>query len=62
MFNLKQEFLTEVTHAPLGIFGAFAGWGRWLELRLPDASARAGWAWTLCFTAVGLVLLVYREG
>jgi putative copper resistance protein D len=62
MFNLKQEFLTEVTHAPLGIFGAFAGWGRWLELRLPDAPRRAGWLWTLCFTAVGVVLLVYREG
>ncbi len=61
MFNLKQEFLTEVTHAPLGLFGAFAGWGRWLELRWPEASSRAGWAWTLCFTAVGLVLLVYRE-
>jgi putative copper resistance protein D len=62
MFNLKEEFLTEVTHAPLGIFGAFAGWGRWLELRLPEASSRAGWAWTACFTAVGVVLLVYREG
>jgi putative copper resistance protein D len=62
MFNLKEEFLTEVTHAPLGIFGAFAGWGRWLELRMPEASARAGWLWTLCFTAVGVVLLVYREG
>jgi putative copper resistance protein D len=62
MFNLKQEFLAEVTHAPLGILGAFAGWGRWLELRLPESSARAGWLWTLCFTAVGAVLLVYREG
>jgi copper resistance protein D len=62
MFNLKQEFLTEVTHAPIGLLGAFAGWGRWLELRLPEASARAGWLWTLCFTAVGAVLLVYREG
>jgi putative copper resistance protein D len=61
MFNLKQEFLTEVTHAPIGILGAFAGWGRWLELRLPEASRRAGWLWTLCFTAVGAVLLVYRE-
>ena len=61
MFNLKQEFLTEVTHAPIGILGAFAGWGRWLELRLPEASRRAGWMWTLCFTAVGAVLLVYRE-
>jgi putative copper resistance protein D len=61
MFNLKQEFLTEVTHAPIGILGAFAGWGRWLELRLPETSRRAGWLWTLCFTAVGAVLLVYRE-
>ena len=34
MFNLKDEFLTEVTHAPIGILGAFMGWGRWLELRL----------------------------
>src|SRR5438876_930199 len=61
MFNLKQEFLTEVTHAPIGILGAFAGWGRWLELRLTEVSGRAGWMWTLCFTAVGAVLLVYRE-
>ena len=46
---------------PLGILGLFVGWGRWLELRLPEASRRAGWLWTLCFTAVGAVLLVYRE-
>jgi hypothetical protein len=62
MFNLKDEFLTEVTHAPLGILGAFSGWARWLELRLPEAAPRAGWLSTLCFTAVGVVLLVYREG
>jgi len=62
MFNLKQEFLSEVTHTPLGILGTFAGWGRWLELRVPGAPERAGWLWTLCFTAVGAVLLVYREG
>jgi len=62
MFNLKDEFLTEVTHAPLGILGAFAGWGRWLELRLPAAGRAPGWAWRGCFTAVGLILLFYREG
>ena len=62
MFNLKQEFLTEMTHAPVGVLGVFAGWGRWLELRMPEAPARAGWLWTLCFSTVGLVLLVYREG
>jgi putative copper resistance protein D len=62
MFNLKDEFLTEVTHAPLGILGAFAGWGRWLELRLPAAGRGPGWIWRGCFTAVGLILLFYREG
>ena len=61
MFNLKQEFLTEVAHVPIGLLGAFAGWGRWLEVRSPDGSRPAGWVWTLCFTAVGVILLVYRE-
>jgi putative copper resistance protein D len=62
MFNLKDEFLTEVTHAPLGILGAFAGWSRWLELRLPQAGPWPAWTWRLCFTAVGALLLFYREG
>src|SRR5881628_36634 len=62
MFNLKDEFLSEVTHAPLGVLGAFTGWGRWLELRLPAAGRAPGWIWRGCFTAVGLILLFYREG
>jgi putative copper resistance protein D len=62
MFNLKDEFLAEVTHAPLGILGAFAGWSRWLELRLPQAGPWPAWTWRLCFTAVGVLLLFYREG
>jgi copper resistance protein D len=62
MFNLKDEFLTEVTHAPLGVLGAFMSWARWAELRLPDAGRAAGWIWRACLVAVGLVLLVYREG
>jgi len=61
MFNLKDEFLAEVTHTPLGILGAFAGWGRWLELRLPGSGRGPGWLWTLCLIAVGLILVVYRE-
>ncbi len=61
MFNLKEEFLTEVTHAPLGILGAFMGWARWTELRLPEAGAVPGWIWRICFVAIGLLLLVYRE-
>ncbi|HEX3177661.1 MAG TPA: CopD family protein [Methylomirabilota bacterium] len=62
MFSLKDEFLTEVTHAPLGVLGAFAGWGRWLELRLPEAGRWPGWTWRACFAGVGLLLLFYREG
>jgi putative copper resistance protein D len=61
MFNLKDEFLTEVTHAPIGILGAFMGWGRWLELRLPGAGRGPGWLWTVCLIAVGVILVVYRE-
>jgi putative copper resistance protein D len=61
MFNLKDEFLTEVTHAPIGLLGAFMGWGRWLELRLPGAGRGPGWLWTACLIAVGLILVVYRE-
>jgi putative copper resistance protein D len=62
MFSLKEEFLTEVTHSPLGILGAFAGWARWLELRLPAVGRAPGWVWIGCLTAVGILLLVYREG
>jgi putative copper resistance protein D len=61
MFNLKDEFLTEVTHAPLGILGAFMSWARFAELRLPDTGPAPGWIWRGCLIAVGLLLLVYRE-
>jgi len=61
MFNLKEEFLTEVSHAPMGVLGAFAGWARWLELRLPEAACAAGWIWRACFIGVGLFLVFYRE-
>jgi copper resistance protein D len=60
--NLKSEFLIEVTHAPLGVFAILVGWGRWLELRLTPASNR--WParlWAGSLTAVGLLLVLYRE-
>jgi putative copper resistance protein D len=61
--NLKEEFLMEVTHAPLGLFGMLVGWGRWLELRLPDADRRLPrWLWSGALAAVGLLLIFYREG
>jgi putative copper resistance protein D len=60
--NLKQEYLVEVTHVPLGILAMVSGWARWLELRLPPPGSRlAGWLWRLAFTLVGVSLLLYRE-
>jgi putative copper resistance protein D len=60
--NLKEEFLMEVTHAPLGLLGVLVGWGRWLELRLPSPEARVPrWLWSGALAAVGVLLLFYRE-
>ncbi len=62
MFNLKTEFLTEVLHAPLGFFAVIVGWGRWLELRVPESDRRLpGWIWSASFALIGLSLLMYRE-
>jgi putative copper resistance protein D len=62
MFNLKGEFLAEVSHAPMGILGVSMGWGRWLELRLPDGDRELpGWVWSVALLVIGAILLVYRE-
>ncbi len=60
--NVKEELLAELSHVPLAIFGIAAGWARWLELRLPPADRRIPAAiWPVCFSMVGVILLLYRE-
>ena len=60
--GLKEEFLTEVTHAPLGLLGMLVGWGRWLELGLPSPEGRIPrWLWSGALAAVGVLLTFYRE-
>jgi putative copper resistance protein D len=61
--NVKDELLAEMSHAPIALLGATAGWSRWLELRLPDQkeSRIASYVWPVCLILVGLVLLNYRE-
>jgi len=61
--NIKEELLAEMSHTPIALLGATAGWSRWLELRLPDQreSRLASYIWPLCLIMVGLVLLNYRE-
>ena len=66
----NDEVFAELSHTPIAILGAAAGWGRWLELRLDDSvptvqasrSQRiAAWIWPLCLILIGLLLLNYRE-
>jgi putative copper resistance protein D len=62
--NVKEELLAELSHTPIAIAGALAGWSRWLELRLPEgdrAKPWLSWIWPVCFILVGAVLLNYRE-
>jgi copper resistance protein D len=59
--NAKEELFAEMSHTPIAVAGAVAGWTRWLELRLPDRSAFLGLIWPNCLIIVGLVLLFYRE-
>jgi putative copper resistance protein D len=61
--NIKEELLAEMSHTPIALLGATAGWSRWLELRLPDQrqSRVASYVWPVCLMMVGLVLLNYRE-
>ena len=60
--NPKEEFLAELSHLPLAILAVFAGWSRWLEVRLAnDRQKIPAYIWPICFTLIGLVLLNYRE-
>jgi putative copper resistance protein D len=61
-FNLKSEFLIEITHAPLGVLALLAGWARWLELRLqPPEDRLPGRLWPVAFAMIGVLLIFYRE-
>jgi len=61
--NIKDEMLAEMSHTPIALLGATAGWSRWLELRLPQKrdSKIASFVWPVCLVLVGIVLLDYRE-
>jgi putative copper resistance protein D len=60
--DVKEVFLMEITHLPLGALGIVMGWSRWLELRLPPPDAeRAGRVWPPAFALIGLLLVLYRE-
>ena len=62
VINVKDNLLIELSHVPMGVFAVFAGWARWLEIRLPakDRGIPA-WIWPVCFVLIGAGLLNYRE-
>ena len=63
-FEMKVEYLEQVTHTAMGVLALFIGAFRWLELRLgPDSRAgrRAGLLAVLCLIGVAIVLIFYRE-
>ena len=60
--NVRENLLVELSHVPMGIFAVFAGWARWLELRLPAEDRKIpSWVWPACFVLIGVGLLNYRE-
>jgi putative copper resistance protein D len=60
--NNKEATLMELSHIPMAILAVFAGWSRWLELRMKAESPRAlSWIWMVCLVLIGSALLLYRE-
>jgi len=60
--NVKENLLVELSHVPMGVLAVFAGWSRWLELRLPPENRKIpSWIWPACFVLIGAALLNYRE-
>jgi copper resistance protein D len=60
--NVKENLLVELSHVPMGVVAVFAGWARWLELRLPEENRTIpSWIWPMCFVLIGAGLLNYRE-
>ncbi len=60
--NVKENLLVELTHVSLGLLAVFAGWSRWLELRLPQSDRKIpSWIWPVCFVLIGVGLLNYHE-
>jgi copper resistance protein D len=62
IINVKENLLAELSHVGMGVLAVFAGWARWLELRLPEKyRVIPSWIWPICFVLIGATLLNYRE-
>ena len=63
LIRMREAYLMEVTHLPLGLLAVLIGWTRWLELRLPASDRRiAAKIWPPALVVIGVLLIFYREG
>ncbi len=61
-FELKAEYLTQVSHTAMGVFAVFMGCGRWLEIRMAGPLGRAaGIGGEVAMALLALILVFYRE-
>lgn len=61
-FELKPQYLIQVSHTAMGLFALFLAIGRWLELRLEPPVARwAGLGALASLLAIGVILTFYQE-
>jgi len=61
-FELRIEYLVQVSHTLMGVLAALLAAGRWLELRMPDRLGHAaGTAADFAMLLLALVLVFYRE-
>jgi putative copper resistance protein D len=65
-FELKSEFLIQVTHTTMGLLAVVMASGRWLELRMvtPDGQQEGRIAGLISMTAmllIGMLMMFYRE-
>ena len=61
-FELKPQYLIQLSHTVMGILAVFLACGRWLELRLePPGSRWAGLAAVYAMLLIGVVLTFYKE-
>jgi len=61
-FEIKSNYLIQITHVAMGALAVLLACGRWLELRLdPPAARLAGTAASIALLLIALILLFYRE-
>jgi putative copper resistance protein D len=61
-FELKAEYLTQVSHTAMGLFAVLMGCGRWLEIRVDGPVGRAaGLGARVALALIALILVFYRE-